>query len=126
MRLDYIIYPRSAISSPKGYLEIQQNGDVTFTKYKEQLEGRMHILAWAAYKAAMALMKDKVILTIPQSEVAKAEVKAGKKGAVFGMVGGAYSEILIADKAGKEHKFYIDPQYDMEKIQGFIKAAQKK
>ena len=104
MRFDEIAYVKSALSSTSGYLEVMENGDVCFTKYKNQFAGRYHILMWIVIKIALLFMKDKLLLTIPNGTVRDATFTLGTKGGFAG-VGAKWSELIIT--ADKEYKFYV-------------------
>lgn len=121
MRLDYVLYKKSTFSNPKGYLEILENGDVTFTKYKSQSEGRMHIIIWIIYNIVMSFLKDKLLLTFAKNDIKSVGFKKGNKSIAFG-VGGTYGEITIKNSEG-DFVFLTETDYDNEKIENFINTA---
>jgi len=105
MRFDEIAYVKSALSSTGGYLELKENGDICFTKYKNQMEGRYQLVVWLIIKIALLFKKDKLLFTIPKNAVKDATFTLGSKGALAG-IGSKWSELIII--ADKEYKFYVD------------------
>lgn len=117
MRIDYVIYWKSNLSAPKGYLEINQNGETVFTKYKSQASGRTNIFFWLIYQLIMLFKKDKVLVTIKNKEIKDVKLVYGSKG--FVGIGSKYTEILV-ETEGKTYKFLSEPNYDPEKIESLV------
>jgi len=105
MRFDGVAYVKSALSSKSGYLELKENGDVCFTKYKNQMSGRYHFIVWLIIKITLLFKKDKLLFTIPKGTVKDATFTVGTKGGFAG-IGSKWSELVIF--ADKEYKFYVD------------------
>ena len=117
MRFDEVAYVKSALSSTSGYLELMENGDVCFTKYKNQMAGRYNIFVWIIIKIILFFKKDKLILTIPKGTVKDATFTLGTRGGFAG-VGAKWSELIII--TDKEYKFYVGFDEDAEPYQNFI------
>ena len=117
MRFEEIAYAKSALSSTSGYLELEENGDISFTKYKNQMAGRYNIFVWLIIKIALLFMKDKLLFTIPKGTVKNATFTLGTKGGLAG-VGAKWSELDIV--ADKEYKFYVDFNDSVEPYEEFI------
>ena len=67
--LDEVSYIKSKLGLDVGYLTITDEKRLTFTKYKNQLTGRMHVLALIVYKLVLLFLKDKEILNLDLSQV---------------------------------------------------------
>ena len=120
MRIDHIMYKRSTLSVPKGYLQVLPDNTVSFTKYKDQLEGRMNILLWLVYNIVMSFMQDKELVNLKKEDIKAVNYTANKVGMSFG---GKYGELLIKANDGTAYEFLVDPDYDQEKIAAFVEAA---
>ena len=103
MRFDDIAYVKSMMSSNSGYLELKANGDICFTKYKNQMAGRYQFIIWIIIKIVLLFKRDKLLFTIPQGAVKDATFTLGTKGGLGG-IGAKWSELIIT--ADKEYKFY--------------------
>ena len=117
MRFEEIAYVKSALSSTSGYLELQENGDIIFVKYKNQMAGRYNIFIWLIIKIALVFMKDKLLFTIQNGTVKDATFTLGTKGGLAG-VGSKWSELVIV--ANKEYKFHVDFTDSAEPYEEFI------
>jgi len=107
MRFDEVTYAKSTMSNTIGYLELKENGDVTFTKYKNQITGSVHFLAWIFIQIYLAFQKDKLLLTIPKGTVTNATFTLGDKGNIIG-IGFKWSDLVITTAEG-EYKFLSSP-----------------
>ena len=120
MRLDYVVHKRSTLSAPQGYLQTDGN-KVTFTKYKNQLEGRMNWLLYIIYSIYLSFIEDKVIVDLDKKDIKEVIYNVAKGSTVMGM-SVKYNELKIKT-TDSELLFYIDPQYDQEKVEAFIEEA---
>ena len=117
MRFEEVAYVKSALSSTSGHLELQENGDISFTKYKNQMTGRYNIFVWLIIKIALLFMKDKLLFTIPKGTVKDATFTLGTKGGFAGL-GSKWSELVIV--TDKEYKFYVDFNDSAEPYEEFV------
>lgn len=122
MRLDNVMYKKSALSMPAGYLHLQENGNVAFTKYKSQMGGRVNVLVWVVMNIALLFMKDKLVLSLPKSDIAAIEFKPGDKGNAIGF-GSRFHEIVVSLPDGSTHTFVGEPQQDEAAYAHFVELA---
>ena len=122
VRLGEVTYAKSKMSAPIGYLERTASGGLTFTKYKNQVGGRMNIFVWIIYKIVLAFMKDKQLISLDKSEIR--EVKYEKTGDGFLEKKFKWNELLITTQ-DVEYKFLISNSYDQEKVNFFIEGLKK-
>ena len=122
VRLDEVTYAKCKMSAPIGYLQRTESGGLTFTKYKNQVSGRMNIFAWIIYKIVLAFMKDKQLISLEKSEIR--EVKYVKTGDGFLEKKFKWNELLVTAQ-DVEYKFLISNSYDQEKVNFFIEGLKK-
>lgn len=121
MRLP-VAYSKSAMSSLDGYLELLPNGDVTFTKYKNQASGRVNILVWLVIMLVQLFMKDKVVLTFPKGSIVGGDFTQGEKGGFAG-IGSKWSTLTLTATDGQVYTFYASHTEDENLFRQFAALA---
>ncbi len=122
MQLDGVVFAKSKMSAPSGYLRRESNGDVTFTKYKSQGAGRMHILIWLIYKLVMAFKKDKLLLTLEAHKIIDAIYQPGVEGG-FMNFGAKYGELQLITADNEVYKFMTHPDELDSAFHNFVAAV---
>ena len=80
----------------------------------------MHIVIWVVYNIALNFMRDKELVNLKKSDIKSVGYAKNKVGVG---IGGKYGELAIKASDGTVHEFLVDPDYDHEKVDAFVKAA---